>query len=126
MTGSAWTFMLIEMCIRDSAIREVLENNNATDIQIISKIENQEGVDNLDEILQVSDGLMVARGDLGVEIPTEDIPIVQKQMIKKCNALGKPVITATQMLDSMIRNPRPTREMCIRDRYKCDKISLEN
>ena len=91
------------------AIREVLENNNATDIQIISKIENQEGVDNLDEILQVSDGLMVARGDLGVEIPKEDIPIVQKQMIKKCNALGKPVITATQMLDSMIRNPRPTR-----------------
>ena len=91
------------------AIREVLENNNATDIQIISKIENQDGVDNLDEILQVSDGLMVARGDLGVEIPTEDIPIVQKQMIKKCNALGKPVITATQMLDSMIRNPRPTR-----------------
>ena len=91
------------------AIREVLENNNATDIQIISKIENQEGVDNLDEILQVSDGLMVARGDLGVEIPTEDIPIVQKQMIKKCNALGKPVITATQMVDSMIRNPRPTR-----------------
>ena len=92
------------------AIREVLENNNATDIQIISKIENQEGVDNLGETLQVSDGLMVARGDLGVEIPTEDIPIVQKQMIKKCNALGKPVITATQMLeDSMIRNPRPTR-----------------
>ena len=91
------------------AIREVLENNNATDIQIISKIENQEGVDNLDEILQVSDGLMVARGDLGVEIPTEEMPIVQKEMIKKCNELGKPVITATQMLDSMIRNPRPTR-----------------
>ena len=91
------------------AIREILENNNATHIQIISKIENQEGVENLDEILQVSDGLMVARGDLGVEVPTEEMPIIQKDMIRKCNELGKPVITATQMLDSMIRNPRPTR-----------------
>ena len=91
------------------AIREILERNNATDIQIISKIENQEGVDNIEEILKVSDGIMVARGDLGVEIPTAEIPVVQKMIIKKCNELGKPVITATQMLDSMIRNPRPTR-----------------
>ena len=90
-------------------ITKILEEENATHIQIIPKIENQEGIDNIYEILKVSDGLMVARGDMGVEIPTEDVPVVQKALIKKCNALGKPVITATQMLDSMQRNPRPTR-----------------
>lgn len=90
-------------------IRKILEENGGEDIHIYSKIESEQGVRNLREILEVSDGVMVARGDLGVEIPTQEVPIVQKNMIRMANEMGKPVITATQMLDSMQRNPRPTR-----------------
>ncbi len=90
-------------------IRKILEENGGEHVHIISKIESEEGVENLEEIIEISDGIMVARGDLGVEIKTELMPSVQKDIIHRANTAGKPVITATQMLDSMMRNPRPTR-----------------
>ena len=90
-------------------IRKVLDDNGGKDIKIICKIENQEGVDNIDSILAECDGIMVARGDMAVEVPFEKVPIIQKEFIKKCNEAGKPVITATQMLETMQENPLPTR-----------------
>lgn len=90
-------------------IRRILEERSCHHIKIIAKIENLQGVENIDEILRVSDGIMIARGDMGVEIPLEDVPVIQKKLILKSLEIGKPVITATQMLDSMMKNPRPTR-----------------
>lgn len=90
-------------------VKEFLDENGASGIELIAKIENQSGIDNIEEICSQCDGIMIGRGDMGVEIPFEELPVIQKQLITKCRMLGKRVITATEMLESMIHNPRPTR-----------------
>lgn len=112
-------------------VRKVLDDHGGNDIKIICKIENEEGIDNIEEILEVSDGIMIARGDMAVEVPFERVPVVQKHFIKRCNETGKLVITATQMLESMTENPLPTRAEvsdvanAVYDRTSCVMLSGE-
>lgn len=103
----AASFVSVKKDVED--MRKFLDENGGEDIDIIAKIENRSGVEHIEEICEIANGVMIARGDLGVEIPGMEVPAVQKYLISKCRMLGKRVITATEMLESMIHNPRPTR-----------------